>query len=79
MKLRVCYDCYHGNANGIDDLELSEERAQEVLNGLSEFEGSHLLHNLYYDPYFVAPRTSPCDVCHSPLGGDRFTLLAEEL
>lgn len=79
MKLKVCYDCYHVNANGFDGLELSEERIQEISEGLSEFEGPYLLHNLYDEPHFVPPGVVPCGVCYSPLGGDRFTLLAEEL
>lgn len=79
MKIKVCYDCYYVNANGFDGLDLSEERIQEILNGFGELEGPYLLHNLYDEPHFVAPNVHSCGVCHSRLGGDRFTLLAEEL
>jgi hypothetical protein len=78
MKLKVCYDCYHVNANGSEDVELSYERGEIIYDALAQYEGTHLLHNTYVAPHFVNPG-NPCDICRSPLGGDRFTIIAEEI
>ena len=77
MKLAACIDCYQVNANdGIGGLDLSEDRAQEILEGFDQFEEEYFLFNAYDEPHFSM---NPCQVCGSALGGDRFILAAGEL
>lgn len=63
--LSVCADCIAYLANGPDDIEA--ERLPDILAGIAKQGGD------------CAPGSddngfswSPCDLCESPLGGDRY-------
>lgn len=70
-----CSDCLVWVANA-DDSGMTDERAAEVVTGVTEWNDAG---------YYLVPEgkergfsMTKCEVCKSPLGGDRFEMYAIE-
>jgi hypothetical protein len=68
---KVCVDCLMISQGLADELSISREDTERVATAL---EGWTISMDEDVEGYFG---WLPCDICKSPLGGDRFTVIAE--
>ena len=71
LVAQVCVDCLVIIQNGTDGLDISREDMDRITTAL---EGWTISLDEDTETHFG---WLPCDVCKSPLGGDRFTVIAE--
>ena len=64
----MCSDCYCSIANGLDSIDVTDERRDEIAAGLVSA-GPHAVVDTEDEGSFSM---WPCDVCATRLGGTRF-------
>ena len=68
VPVSMCSDCYCSVANGLDSIDVTDERHDEIAAGLVSA-GPRVVVDVEDDGGFSMSR---CDVCGTRLGGDRF-------
>jgi len=68
VPVSMCSDCYCSIANGLDSIDVTDERHDEIAAGLVSA-GPQVVVDVDDDGGFSMSR---CDVCGTRLGGDRF-------